>query len=70
VIERMLAFGGLEPPQLFQSLREIKAFFKELGSRRIEYTHAGRRSFKDDAISRGGSFGRGGATGLAGTDKT
>ena len=30
LIERMLAFGGLEPPQLFQSLREIKAFFKEL----------------------------------------
>ncbi len=28
LIERMLAFGELEPPQLFQSLREIKAFFK------------------------------------------
>ncbi len=30
LIERMLAFGELEPPQLFQSLREIKAFFKGL----------------------------------------
>jgi hypothetical protein len=30
LIERMLAFGGWGPPPLFQSLREIKAFFKGL----------------------------------------
>ena len=36
LIERMLAFGGWEQPQLFQSLREIKAFFKELDRGKLD----------------------------------
>ena len=36
LIERMLAFGGWEQPQLFQSLREIKAFFKGLDRGKLD----------------------------------
>jgi hypothetical protein len=36
LIERMLAFGGWEQPQLFQSLREIKTFFKGLDRGKLD----------------------------------
>jgi hypothetical protein len=36
LIERMLAFGGWEQPQLFQSLGEIKAFFKGLDRGKLD----------------------------------
>ena len=69
LIERMLAFGELDPPPLFRSVRQAVRFLEAAWDSGELRFPADRRRFRDNAISRGGSSGRSGATGVAGTDK-